>query len=81
MTVVMKVTAFWDFCKFWQKCMGVSVETTASVLAVDGNRKLFQTSIFYRTAMALHLRRPMMLKHHHESLKTNLLGFLFALTL
>jgi hypothetical protein len=62
MIVFMKVTAFWDFCKVWQKRTDISVETTACVLAVeDGSRKLFQKSIFYRIAMASHLRRQMML--------------------
>jgi hypothetical protein len=43
----MKVTAFWDFCKAWQKCIDVSVESTASVFAVeDGNRKLFENIKF-----------------------------------
>jgi hypothetical protein len=29
--------------------------------------------------MASHLRRLMMVKHHNENLRTNLLGFWFAL--
>jgi hypothetical protein len=43
----MKVTAFWDFCKVWHKCIEVSVESNASVFAVeDGSRKLFQNIRF-----------------------------------
>jgi hypothetical protein len=47
MIVFTKVTAFLDFCKVWQKCTDVSVESTASVFAVeDGSRKPFQNIKF-----------------------------------
>ena len=55
------------------------MESIASIFAVeDGSRKLFQNINFYWTTLASHLRRPMMLTHHDDSLRTNLLGSLFA---